>query len=316
LHLGAERGLSVIDAYRAGTVIQSDQIPWEKYLNPADRERVIAAEALAERAKQEMLLGVDKEPGLELPWPKAKDRVFMRQGTLILWAGWSRHGKTRMLKQVMLHAIAKGERPLVASMEEDVRAVFKDIARMACCTQDPSPREIDQFIGFVRGNLWLYDQQGMVEPRKLLAVIRYAVAELKVTQVMVDSLMMLALGRDDYEGQARFLNELHTIAMNTGATIHLVAHMRKREGKSGEEIPGTIHDISGGHELGSIADSVFIVWRDMKEGASPSCAFRVDKQRGRIDWMGTLGFNFHQTARQFVEDVHPMRFWNDRGENF
>jgi hypothetical protein len=67
---------------------------------------------------------------------------------------------------------------------------------------------------------------------------------------MIDSLMMLAIGRDDYEGQARFVSELHTFAMNSGVTVHLVAHMRKREGKGGEEVPGSIHDISGGHELG------------------------------------------------------------------
>lgn len=309
----AERGLSVLDSVNS-PIIHGDQIPWERYLKPADKERVIPAEALAERAKQEMLLGAEKEPGLSLPWDKSKDRVFIRQGTLILWAGWSRHGKTRMLKQVMLHAIKCGEKPLIASMEEEVRAVFKDMARMACLTDNPGPRAINSFIDFARGKLWLYDQQGMVQPQKLLAVIRYAISELKITQVMVDSLMMLAIGRDDYEAQARFVSELHTIAMNTGATIHLVAHMRKREGKGGEETPGTIHDISGGHELGSIADSVFIVWRDMK-GVQQS-ALKIDKQRGRIDWRGTLGFNFHQASRQFVEDVHPMRFFDEQGEEF
>jgi hypothetical protein len=189
----ASNGLAVLDSVRS-PIIHGDQIPWDKYLKPADKERVIPAEALAERAKQEMLLGSEKEPGLQLPWPKTHGKVFIRQGTLVLWVGWSRHGKTRMLKQVMLHAIAKGEKPLIASMEEEVRAVFKDMARMACCAQDPGPRELDQYVDFVRGNLWLYDQQGMVQPQKLLAVIRYAAAELKVTQVMIDSLMMLAIG--------------------------------------------------------------------------------------------------------------------------
>lgn len=311
----AERGLAILDAVKPA-VIHGDQINWEKYLRPADKERVIPAATLAEKAKEEMLLGSSKEPGLTLPWEKTIGKVFVRKGTLILWAGWSRHGKTRMLKQVMLHAIRSGEKPLIASMEEEVRAVFKDMARMACGDQDPSPKDIDRFIEFVRGNLWFYDQQGMVDPRKLVAVVRYAATELKATQIMVDSLMMLAIGRDDYEGQARFVNELHTVAVNLGVTVHLVAHMRKREGKTGEDVPGTIHDISGGHELGSIADSVFVVWRDMKEGASPSCALKIEKQRGQTDWMGTLGFNFNHRARQFVEDVHPMKFWDEEPVSF
>jgi twinkle protein len=317
--LGSERGIAVLDAYRQGAVITGDQIPWERYLKPEDKERVIPAEALAEKAKQEMLLGAAGDPGLELPWTKAKGRVFMRAGSLILWTGWSRHGKTRMLKQVMLHAIANGEKPLIASMEESVGTVFKDMARTACLTDDPSPRQIDRFVSFVRGKLWLYDQQGRVSPQKLIAVTRYAIAELKVTQVVIDSLMMMAIPRDDYEAQAAFVSELHNIVLHEPVTIHLVAHMRKREGKGGEEAPGSIHDVSGGQELGSMVDSVYIVWRNMKEVRQPaefSAVLKIDKQRGRTDWLGTLGLNFHSGARQFVEDVHPMRFWDEDGQDF
>lgn len=299
-------------------VVEGDSIPWEKYLKPSDKSRIIPAEALADEAKAAMLLGTASEPGLLLPWAKTHGHVLMRPGTLILWAGWSRHGKTRMLKQIMLHAIKNGEKPLIASMEENVKTVWKDMAKMACLSSDPAPREIDQFIQFVRGKLWLYDQQGMVEPQKLQALIRYAISELKVTQIMVDSLMMLAIARDDYAAQGRFLSELHTIAMNTGATIHLVTHMRKRDGKGGEDQPGSIHDILGGHELASVADSVFIVWRDIerKDPSRPAVILKVDKQRGDIDWMGSIGLHFHAGARQFVEDVQPMRFWNEPGQPF
>lgn len=315
----AERGLSVLDSVRS-PIIHGDQIPWDKYLKPADKERVIPAEAIAESAKQEMLLGAAGESGLELPWSKANGRAFMRRGSLILWAGWSRHGKTRMLKQVMLHAIKNGEKPLIASMEESVRTVFKDMARMACLTDDPSPKQIDRFVSFITGNLWLYDQQGRVSPQKLIAVTRYAIAELKVNHVMIDSLMMMAIPRDDYEAQAAFVSELHNITLHEPVTIHLVAHMRKRDGKGGEEAPGSIHDVSGGQEIGSMVDSVFVVWRNMKEGVRApgefQCALKVDKQRGRIDWLGTLGLNYHQASRQFIEDVHPMRFWDEQGEEF
>jgi twinkle protein len=294
-------------------VIQGDVVDWEKYLKPSDKARIIPAEQLAEECKKSLALGTAKEPGLMLPWSKTEGKVLLRPGTLNIWAGWSRHGKTRMLKQLMLHAISKSEKPLIASMEENVRGVWKDLAKMACGAADPSVRQINKFVEFVRGNLWLYDQQGMVQPQRLQALLRYAAAELKITHAMVDSLMMLAIGRDDYEAQGRFCAELKSIANDTGLCIHLVAHMRKREGKGGEESPGTIHDIAGGHEIGSVADSVFVVWRDMK-GIQPA-ALKVDKQRGDIDWLGTMSLNYHEASRQFVEDVHAMRFWDD-GQEF
>jgi twinkle protein len=295
-------------------VIEGEQVDWQKYLKPSDKARIIPAETLAEQCRRELLIGTAKEPGLMLPWSKAEGKVLLRPGTLNVWAGWARHGKTRMLKQLMLHAIRQSEKPLICSMEENVKGVWKDLVKMACLTADPEPKQIDRFVEFVKGNLWLYDQQGMVEPQRLQALLRYAAAELKITHAMVDSLMMLAIPRDDYAKQSEFCAQLKTIANDTGLCIHLVAHMRKREGKGGEESPGTIHDIAGGHEIGSIADSVFIVWRDMKN-AQPA-ALKVDKQRGDIDWLGTMSLNFHDGSRQFIEDVHPMRFWEDEAVPF
>jgi twinkle protein len=313
----AERGASFLDQSRLH-VIKGDQIEWERWLKPDDHTRIIPAEALAERGKASMLLGDESEPGLTLPWEKTSGKVLIRPGKLVVWAGWSRHGKTQLLKQIQLHGIANGERALIASMEEEVLEVWKDMAWVACCNRSPGPKDLDRFVSFVHSKLWLYDQQGQIDPRRMCAVIRYAASELKITQCVVDSLMMLAVDRDDYEAQARFVGELKSVAKDTGVTVHLVCHMRKRDGKGGDEQPGTLHDISGGHEIGSKADYVFIVWRDVnrKDSSSPEAILKVEKQRGRVNWLGTVGLHFHQGARQFIEDVHPMKFWRDEPQDF
>jgi twinkle protein len=299
-------------------VVQGEEIDWDKWMTPDDRSRVIPAEALAERGKASMLLGDEAEQGLTLPWEKTQGKVLVRPGKLAVWAGWSRHGKTQLLKQLMLHGIKHDEKPLIASMEEEVLEVWKDMAWIACGEKSPSLKKLNRFVDFVGGKLWLYDQQGQINPRRIQAVIRYAATELKITQAVVDSLMMLALDRDDYEAQARFVGELKSLAKETGVTIHLVAHMRKRDGKGGDEQPGTLHDISGGHEIGSKADYVFIAWRDIqrKDPSGPQAVLKVEKQRGRINWLGTVGLGFHEGARQFVEDVHPMKFWSDEPVDF
>jgi twinkle protein len=311
----AARGLSLLDQVR-NQVIEGDSIDWQKYLQPADKARIIPAEALMEEGMKRVLLGVEREEGLTLPWAKAEGKVLIRPGKLCVWAGWTHHGKTQLVKMLMLHAISKSEKPLIASMEEEVVDVWTDMASMACGSIEPRSQDVRRFVEFVKQNLWLYDQQGMVDAKKIQAVIRYAAAELKITQVVVDSLMMLAVDRDDYEAQARFIGELKTTAKDTGVTIHLVCHMRKRDGKGGDEAPGTIHDISGGHEIGSKADYVFIVWRNKKADNNPPCVLRVDKQRGRMNWVGSLGLNYHASSRQFVEDASPMRFWDEEPVNF
>lgn len=306
----AARGVSFLDQARAH-VIDGDAIDWDRYMDQDEKSRIVPAEALAERGKAELLLGAEREDGLTLPWTKTEGKVLIRPAKLAVWAGWTHHGKTRIVKQLMLHAIRSGEKVLIASMEEEVVDVWKDLAVMCCGKSEPLPRELDEFTSFVRGRLWLYDQHGQVNPRKMQAVIRYAAQELKVTQAVVDSLMMLAVDRDDYEAQAKFVGELKATAKDARVTTHLVAHMRKRDGKSGDEAPGSIHDIAGGHEIASKADYVFLPWRDKKPNAEFACLLKVDKQRGRIDWLGTIGLKYHHTSKQFTEDVYAMRFMDE-----
>ena len=76
--------------------------------------------------------------------------------------------------------------------------------------------------------------------------------------------------------------------------------------------PGTMHDIAGGHEIASIADYVFQVWRNKKNDKDkPAAIIKVEKQRGRVNWIGPAGLGFHDVSRQFTEGNFPMRFWND-----
>lgn len=314
--MGIEQGARALDAFRGGGVIDGSQIDWQRWLKPEDKSRIVPAESLAEKAKARLMLGADQETGLSLPWEKTHGKVLIRPGKLAVWAGWTHHGKTQMVKQAMLHGIKNSERVLIASMEEEVVDVYTDMATMACGEPQPAPSEFNRFNSFVTGKLWLFDQQGQVDPLKMQAVIRYAASELKITHVVVDSLMMLNISRDDYEAQGAFVRQLKSTAKDTGVTVHLVAHMRKRDGKGGDESPGTVHDVAGGHEIGSAADYVFLPWRDKKPNASPACQLKVDKQRGRINWLGTVNLNFNQKARQFVEDVHPMRFWDEEAVSF
>ena len=295
-------------------VIDGDRIEWSEWMRPGDVARIIPAEALAERGKASILLGVDAEAGISLPWGKLGDKVRIKPGKVCVWSGWTHHGKSAMLKQVMLSAIQQGERVLIASMEEEVLELWRDMAIMAVGNAEPTSRAIDAFVAFIAGMLWLYDQQGAIDPTRAQALIRYAASELKVTQLVIDSLMMLAVNRDDYEAQARFCGDLKAIAKDTGCTVHLVCHLRKRDGKSGDDAPGNIFDIAGGHEISGKADYVFNVWRDKarKNADSPSCVLSIEKQRGRINWLGKVGLGYHEGSRQFVDGKWPIKFWPDR----
>lgn len=300
---------------RMDQTLNGDQIDWRQWLKPSDVSRIIPAESLAAEVKEAMLLGRQQEEGLTLPWAKTHGNVLIKAGKVCVWTGWSHHGKSQMLKMLMLHAIREGHMVLISSMEEEVKDVWRDLAVMYAGNDDPAARIIDEFTKFVTGKLWLYDQQGVVEATRMQAVLRYSGTELKTTQAVIDSLMMLGVDRDDYDAQSRFVGELKSIAKDTKQTLHLVAHMRKRDGKNGDEVPGHVHDIAGGHEIASKADYVFNVWRDKsrKDPNAPECVLGVEKQRGHINWIGKIGLNYHKQSRQFIEGRHPMRFDKEIG---
>lgn len=292
----------------AQKALQSIQdVDLSKYVEREERTRVIPAESLSVEGKRRMLLGRESEIGLLLPWDKAQDKILIKPGKFVVWCGWSHHGKSQMLKQVMVHAISQGEKACIASMEEEVLDIWQEMGYLAMATRYPGPRDIDDWCSKFCPKLWFYDQQGRVKPEKVKAVIRYATEELKVTQFVVDSLMMIGVSREDYESQAQFIADLKTLASDTGCTIHLVAHMRKTDTITGEGKPGGMHDISGGHEISSIADSIFNVWRDKTKKGEWPAVLGVMKQRGSVNWIGSLGLGYDESCRQYT-DGKPMRY--------
>ena len=304
----AERAIARINKQ----IIDGDKINWDDYLHPEDSSRIIKAWDISEDCKKELLLGNEYEDGLNLPWGKTHGNVLIKPGKVAIWTGWSHHGKSQMLKMLTLHGIKNGQKWIIASMEEEISDVWKDLARMYTGNDSPSARYLDKFSEFITGKLWFYDQQGVIAANRMQAVLRYAGTRLEAHHAIVDSLMMLGVNRDDYDAQSRFVGELKAIAKDTGMTVHLVAHMRKREGKTGEEQPGGVHDIAGGHEIASKADYVFNVWRNKtpKDGEH-NCMLSVEKQRGHVNWIGRIMLNYHPASRQFIDGRYPLEF--DKG---
>ena len=292
-----------------GQVIDGGAIDWERWLKPSDVSRIIPADEIFAKGKEQLLLGVGISQGLTFPWKKTDGNVLIKPGKVAIWTGWSHHGKTNMLKQLMLWAVKSGEKVLICSMEEEILEVWRDMAVMYSQTDKPSPGALDFFGDFISNKVWFYDQQGTVDAKRMQALLRYAHEKLGTTQVMIDSLMMLAVDRDDYEAQSRFVGELKSIGKDTHQTIHLVAHMRKRTGSTGDDQPGSQHDIAGGHEIASKADYVFSVWRDKKpKVGADDCILTVEKQRGRPNWLGRIGLKYHPSSRQFIEGRYPVDF--------
>lgn len=301
----------VMAAIRPLQVVDST-IEWDRYiLTDDDVERFVDPIDLVGRMS-DVLHGRGAHEGLPLPWAGLADKVRLMPGKLSLWAGINHHGKTAMLKQMILHWVRSGHKVCMASLEEPVEDTMLDITQQAIPDTDirESDEWIEQVCYWASGKLWLYNQKRMMDTQRVLAVIAYAAKEKGCTHFVLDSLMRIGLGQDDYEGQRIFVNHLTNYAGQLGIHIHLVHHIVK---KDESVVPGR-ESIRGTGAITDQADHVFIVWRDMKEErqwSDPDGLLVVAKNRGRrpANWIGKIQMWSHASG-QFLRhrENKPMQF--------
>ncbi|QGZ66385.1 AAA family ATPase [Paraburkholderia acidisoli] len=112
------------------------------------------------------------------------------------------------------------------------------------------------------------------------------------------------------------MNSLTAIAHDTGAHIHLIAHVKK--GGSEYDRPGKF-DVKGSGSITDLADNLFIVWRNKRKEAvgseklklkreeadlvmgEPDCYLSLEKQRNG-DYEGVFGLWFDGPSMQYVEN--------------
>lgn len=239
-------------------------------------------------------------------WAKTRDKVRFRPGEVSLWAGINGHGKSMFLSQVVLDLCYQAERVMVASFEMKPGRQMHRMSRQASGSSLPDREWLEVFHQWTDERLWIYDHVGAVEWRKVIAVMRYAVANFGVTQFVIDSLMKCVKGEDDYNAQKDFVNELCAFAQNHGVHVHLVHHVRK--GESEHKAPGKF-DVKGAGAITDQVDNVFIVWRNKKaaeeNNGDPTAVVACEKQRNG-EFEGKFGFWFDIESQQYVESQSEL----------
>lgn len=296
-------------------VIERNDVDFRRYLaetEPAAKMR--PASAYRDRVKARFAKGV-QHIGMPAPWGKTEDKIRFREGEVTVWAGVNGSGKSLLLGQVVMGFMRSRQRCAIASFEMQPETTLQRMCRQASQGERPTDAFVDAFHDWSDGRLWIYDHRGQIDPRHMLAVCRYAHHELRIRHLVIDSLMKVVRGEDDYNGQKDFVNDLCAIAGDTGMHIHLVHHMRKDDG-SGK--PGGKADLKGSGSITDQVDNVVIVWRNKgkehaapKEGSEnpPDAMMIVDKQRNG-EWEGRINLWFDRASMQYLEgpESRPAEF--------
>ena len=251
----------------------------------------------------------DLTGGLELPFKKTAEDFKVRMGEITLVTGYSGHGKSAWLNQVML-GLMKQEKTMIASFEMLPKAT---LGRMTQQTGEAMPNYeyIKDFLNKLEHNLYLYDPEGETTSEKVLEVIYYCAEKLGVKLILVDSLMKCGINEDDLNKQKSFANKLAVAARDLGIHIFIVAHSRKT---ANEHDNANKFDVAGSANLTNLVDNVISVHRNKKReeevlngsldteimNQPPSAVYLLKQRHGRgieTKW----GFGFKPETFQYTE---------------
>ena len=247
--------------------------------------------------------------GLSLPFLNTDKDFKVRMGEISVVTGYSGHGKSAWLNQVML-GLMKQEKTMIASFEMLPRAT---LGRMCQQTGEALPNSdyIKDFLSQLDDNLYLYDPLGSTSADKVLEVIYYCAEKLGVKLMVLDSLMKCGINEDDLNGQKYFADKLAVAARDLDIHLFLVAHSKKT---ASDFEHARKFDVAGSANLTNMADNVFSVHRNKaKEEALldqdhdnpvcdlPPCTVYLVKQRHGKGLEGRWAFDFKPDTFQYTE---------------
>jgi len=264
------------------------------------QRQVGAASEWTDEVLQYCLTG-DNMSGIKLPWPCLESKFRLQEGSTSLMCGQSGSGKSMLAGQFALHAMEQGFKSLIVSLEMTVHHSISRMARQSSLVP-PGMDEVLNFSRWSNEKLWFYRQQGSINFKTLLAVVRYTVANLKVKFIVVDSLMTMGdIPSDDYQGQKRLMLALSIAARDLGVHILLITHARK--GLSVDDRLDKF-SVAGSADLTNLACSVLLLQktpasRRERDATAPDATFEIAKARHfdtaetTLDlWFDTASYNY------------------------
>jgi len=274
-------------------------------------KRLVTAADMEARLVYEVSL---KEEPFTLPfmrkhWPH--DGFWFRPGEVTVWGGFAGAGKSTVLNFLKSQLLADQTPIFEASLEMKVETTLR---RLATIYQG---NKLDEATAraFVRGcgeYLVFADVVGSMKRDELMEMLWFAYRRYGCLHFMIDSLMRIEELEEDYPAQGQFCNRLQDFAKETGAHIHLVAHLAKPS--QSMERP-TMYGIKGSSLIVNNADNVLLVCRNpekeklRKNGKlteeedrnTHDAEIIVEKQRD-TGWTGIFKLKFD--PRRYTYRVH------------
>lgn len=237
---------------------------------------------------------------------------------LSIWTGKRGEGKSTLLGQLMLEAVAQGHTVCAYSGELSAWRFKSWIMQQAAGPDNIEP-SYDKFTGktfyevtkeardkideWWRGRFYLYDNRiaSASDENSILSLFEFAARKHGACVFLVDNLMTARFSTskeaDFFRAQSNFTGRLVEFAKKYEVHVHLVAHPRKTSGQIESD------DVGGSGDITNRADNVFSMERLSGEEAQISGfsnLLHVLKNRSFGETV-SIGLNYDEASRRFYK---------------
>lgn len=244
-------------------------------------------------------------PFLKMNWQEGEGFYF-RPGELTVWGGFSHAGKSTMLNFMVAQLLGARIPVFIGSFEIRVETQLRKMLSVFFGKNQINEHTAREFSRNVGESIVFADVVGSISRDSLMEMLWFSYRRYGVEHFVIDSLMRVQGLEEDYPAQGEFCNRLQDFAKQTGAHIHLVAHLAKPGQDSARP---SMYSVKGSSLMVNNADNVILVLRNpekekkRKAGKLTAEESRnmhdseliVEKQR-ETGWTGMFKLNF-DTAR-------------------
>jgi twinkle protein len=264
-----------------------------------------------------------REPGYRLPFAGNAEGLTFRSGELTLWTGGTGAGKSQLLSHACVDWSAQGARICIASLEMSPAQLLKRMVKQAGNVERPTEEYIRAIMEWFNAQCWVFRAVGKRGVEKVIEIFEYARCRYGCDVFVLDSLMRLGVGPDDFAAQEAAVFELVSWAVEKGVHVHLVAHARKSDRSNGGSPVPAAEDVKGTSEIAANAANIIGLWRNRgledeieaacraaNQGdatareklavliAQPTVVMNIAKQRNG-DYEGKVGLWFDKKTYQY-----------------
>jgi len=238
-----------------------------------------------------------------------EDGFWFRPGEITIWGGYSHAGKSTMLNFIVAQLLSARIFTFIGSFELRVETQLRKLISVFFgkgAFGEQVAREFSQNVG---ESIVFADVVGSLKRDELMEMLWFSHRRYGTTHFIIDSLMRIQDLEEDYPAQGEFCNRLQDFAKETGAHVHLVAHLSKPN--QGSERP-SMYNVKGSSLLVNNVDNVLLILRNpekekkRKAGKLTSIESRelhdseiiVEKQR-ETGWVGLIKMDFDASRFRF-----------------